>query len=90
MFVFFMILNTVLLFFLLAVVTTPVLKHSKYHFSGKKSAKIHIIPYAAIQYPHLKLFFNNIVINTKIDIFKLMLALNLDMAAAARRRGALL
>lgn len=89
MFVFFMILNTVLLF-LLAVVTTAVLKHSKYHFSSKKSAKIHIIPYAAIQYPHLKLFFNNIVINTKIDIFKLMLALNLDMAAAAGRRGALL
>lgn len=36
------------------------------------------------------IFFNSIVINTKIDIFKLVLAINLDMAAATGRRGALL
>ena len=40
--------------------------------------------------PTWNYFFNSIVINTKIDIFKLVLAINLDMAAAAGRRGALL
>ena len=86
MFVLFMIPNTVLLFFLLAVVTAPVLKHFKYHFSGKRSAKIHIIPYAAIQYPHLKLLFNNIVISANCDLLKLLLTTKLYMAAAVGRR----
>ena len=52
----------------------------------KRAAKILIILYVAIPYIYLKLFFNNIVINTKIDIFNLVLALKLDMAAAAGRR----